>query len=131
MRVLALAIAFLAVAACGKSESKPAPDKDHADDHAEEHEHHEMGAMPPALDAFHKLLAPRWHAPAGEQRMTDACAAIPDFTKAAAAVGAAPLADAVKGLGDACAASPRDPAKFDAAFQKVHEAFHAQLGEHE
>nr|HEX4315145.1 hypothetical protein [Kofleriaceae bacterium] len=122
-------LAIVVVAACGTSDSKPTEPK-HEDGKHEEAEHHEM-AMPPALDAFHKILAPHWHAAPGDQRTTDTCNAIPDFTRGAATVGAAPLVDAVTGLADACAASPRDPAKFDAAFQKVHEAFHAQLGEHE
>jgi hypothetical protein len=98
-------------------------------------EHHDMSSLPPTLDAFHKLLAPLWHAPAGDQRMTDTCAGIPGFQTAAAAVGsaavpgAAALAGAVTKLADACAATPRDGARFDAAFAAVHDAFHGALGE--
>ena len=39
-------------------------------------------SMPPEIAKFHDVLAPRWHAEKGPQRMKDTCAAIPDFTRA-------------------------------------------------
>src|SRR5438309_2291228 len=64
----------LALAACSKSESAaPTPkDKPAA-------EHHEMSGMPPALDKFHAILAPRWHAQKGDERMKNTCEGVPDF----------------------------------------------------
>ena len=40
----------------------------------------------PEVVKFHDVLAPRWHAAKGEQRMKDTCAAIADFKTNAAAV---------------------------------------------
>jgi hypothetical protein len=120
----------IAAAGCGKTDSKPAP----AAEPGSASEHH-MPAMSPALDAFHKLLAPLWHAAPGEQRMADTCQLANGFQQDAARVGnetaggAPELIAAVKGLVDACAANPRTLAAFDAAFAKVHDAFHGMLGE--
>lgn len=129
----------LVLAACSKSESAaPAPKA------APPAEHHEMAGMPPALDKFHGILAPRWHAQQGEQRMKDTCGAIGEFQSGADAVAksksdpkwdaaAKDLVAAVTGLDTACKAN--DAAAFEPAFKKVHEGFHAMLeaggGEHE
>jgi hypothetical protein len=113
---------------CGKGDAKPEAKPGSG-------EHHEMANMPPAVNAFHEVLAPLWHAPKGDQRMTDTCAAIAGLQSGAAAVGSAKLAnapalvDAVGGLAAVCSATPRDAAKFDAAFAKVHDAFHSLMGE--
>src|SRR5256885_5738409 len=105
MRAVVFAVMLVA---CGKSDSAtPAPTKDPKPAAMEGHEHHE--GMPPALDKFHNLLAPRWHAQKGEQRMKDTCGAIGDFKSGADDVGKAKsdaawttaskaLADAVAGL---------------------------------
>ena len=102
-------------------------------------EHHE--ALPPALDAFHEILAPLWHAEAGEERTDRTCSAMDSFRTRAEAVRSSPpppaaesdsagwqsAADALGGsvdaLAAACAADGR-PA-FAESFERVHEAFHA------
>ena len=111
-----------------------------------------MAVMPPAIKAFHDVLAPRWHAEKGPGRMTDTCGAIPELRADADAIVAAPapegkdaaawstggkqLADAVGALDAPCKAS--DAAAFEAAFTEVHERFHGVMelamgghGEHE
>src|SRR2546423_7676325 len=122
----------LALAACSKSESAaPTPkDKPAA-------EHHEMSGMPPALDKFHAILASRWHAQKGPERMKNTCEGVPDFKTGAEAVAksksgdakwdaaAKQLVDAVAGLETACKAN--DAAAFEPAFAKVHDGFHAML----
>lgn len=101
----------------------------------------EHGNLRPELNAFHELLAPLWHAPAGAQRIADTCAAIDRFKAAADAVGKSTppvqtnadswtkatraLVAAVDDLAAACAA--KADAKFEAAFAKVHDAFHALM----
>jgi hypothetical protein len=100
--------------------------------------------MGPEMTKFHDVLAPRWHAEKGPQRMTDTCAAVPDFqSNAVALAGSAPpptsepaswatatkeLTDAVTGLEAACKAND---AEFETAFERVHTVFHAvmELGE--
>ena len=128
-----LVILIVAVAACGGKKSEPV---------AEKHdEHGEMANMPPTLAKFHDVLAPRWHAEKGDKRMTDTCAAIPDFTAGVTAIataappagadgtawtdGAGKLAAAVSALDDTC--KKHDAAAFETAFQGVHETFHGLL----
>lgn len=112
----------------------------------------EAPAMPPAIKAFHDVLAPRWHAEKGARRMADTCSAIAELRAGADAIVAAPapdgkdaaawstggkqLADAVGALDAPCKAS--DAAAFEAAFTEVHERFHGVMelaigghGEHE
>jgi hypothetical protein len=135
---VALVIA-LVVAACG-SKSKPEPVKP-----VEPAEHHEMAGMPPELGKFHDVLAPRWHAEKGPQRMKDTCAAVADFTAAAAALtkakppagadanawaaGTKELVDAVTGLKASCDGG--DATAFEPAFARVHNSFHALMEGHE
>jgi len=98
--------------------------------------------MPPELAKFHDVLAPRWHADKGAQRVTDTCKAIPEFKSNADAVakatpprtanadtwttGTKALVSAVAGLEHVCA-SPDQAVGFDEAFAKVHESFHKLL----
>jgi hypothetical protein len=98
-------------------------------------------AMPPAITAFHDVLAPRWHAEKGAKRMADTCSAIPELRASADAIVAAPapegrdaaawstggkqLADAVGALDAPCKAS--DAAAFETAFHDVHERFHGVM----
>ena len=130
---------FLVVlaAACGGKQAPAGADKP-----APMGEHPEMG---PEMTRFHDVLAPRWHAEKGAQRMADTCAAIGDFqTNAASIAGrAAPpsaeaaswttatkeLTEAVSGLDAACKANTVDV--FEPAFARVHTVFHAvmELGE--
>lgn len=101
----------------------------------------EMAGMPPELEKFHAVLAPRWHARSGPERMADTCGAIAEFHTTADAVAAAPaptgrdaaawsaggkqLTEAVAALDTACKA--HDAAGFEPAFTQVHERFHGLL----
>ncbi|HEY5952302.1 MAG TPA: hypothetical protein VIV40_42685 [Kofleriaceae bacterium] len=147
IRTLSLVI-VLAASACGGK--KPAPATTTTTQTAEGHEGHEghegmagmeHEGMPPEMTKFHDVLAPRWHADKGPQRMKDTCAALPEFhadadaiakstppTKANAdtwTTGTRALVDSVKGLDPVCKAN--DAAKFEEAFHKVHESFHGLM----
>lgn len=99
----------------------------------------EVAAMPPELQKFHAVLAPRWHAEHGPERIADTCGAIGELRAGADAVVAAPagrdaaawsaggkqLAEAVAALDATCQA--HDAAGFEPAFAQVHEQFHGLL----
>jgi hypothetical protein len=101
----------------------------------------EAAAMPPELQKFHAVLAPRWHARQGAERIADTCGAIGELRAGADAVVAAPapagrdaavwsaggkqLAEAVAGLDATCQA--HDAAGFEPAFAQVHDRFHGML----
>jgi hypothetical protein len=100
-----------------------------------------MAAASPELARFHDTLAPRWHAAAGPQRMTDTCEAIVRFHREAEAVAAArppdkadasawssggrKLTEAVVGLDATC--KSKDAVAFEPAFERVHETFHGLM----
>jgi hypothetical protein len=107
----------------------------------------EMDSMPPEIAKFHDVIAPRWHAEKGPQRMHDTCAALPDLHGAADALakstppttahadtwtaGTKELVAAVESLDTTCKSN--DATSFETAFAKVHESFHglmAQAGGH-
>ncbi len=127
-----LAIAILVAAACGGKQATPPGE--HHEDHADEH-----GTMTPELAKFHDVLAPRWHASKGEQRMSDTCGAVPEFRTDAEAIAKAPpagdaatwttrtqeLTDAVSALDATC--QSHDATAFELAFTKVHASFHAVM----
>jgi hypothetical protein len=146
IRNLSLTI-VLAAAACGGKKAAPATTAttQQAEGH-EGHEGHEMGEhpnMPAELAKFHDVLAPRWHAEKGAQRMKDTCAAVPEFKTDADAVakatpptqtnadtwttGTRALVASVGELETTCKAN--DTAKFEEAFHKVHESFHGLLAQ--
>lgn len=146
-RILTFAL-LLFGAACGGKDKAPATAT-----MAHEGSAHPEGAgsgsgdehanLPPELSAFHDLLAPRWHAAAGPQRMSDTCSAVAQFKSEADAVAKATppvsanadtwtkatraLVAAVADLDAACSA--KSDAKFEAAFAKLHEAFHALMSQ--
>ena len=145
IRTLTLTI-VLAAAACGGKKAAPATTT--TTQPAEGHEGHEGGKgehanMPAELAKFHDVLAPRWHADKGPQRMKDTCAALPEFkTDADALAKATPptqanadtwttgtraLIASLTELETTCKAN--DTAKFEEAFHKVHESFHGLLAQ--
>jgi len=149
---LVVAAAASGTGACSKSkapESAKAGDGSAAtapaDKPSQGAEHHEMNNLPPEVSKFHDVLAPRWHAEKGPQRMKDTCAAVPEMTTNAAAVAktTAPdgkdpavwsaatkeLVDAVANLKVSCDAN--DAAGFEPAFERVHHGFHGLMGAHE
>jgi hypothetical protein len=139
-------VVALFAAACG-GKSAPAAHAAHGESSGSaegpmaghEGEHDDMS---PELKKFHDALAPRWHATQGAKRMTDTCAAVPEFQSDADAIGKATppatanadtwtagtrsLVAAVGKLADACKTS--DSAKFEASFSDVHDAFHSLMG---
>jgi hypothetical protein len=138
-----LAILFL-VSACGGGKTEPAKPAPVADTKAGGDEH---ANMPPSLVKFHDVLAPRWHAAKGPERMKSTCDAMPDFTAGATAIATAPppenhadawtegagkLAAALQDLDATCKAN--DAVKFETAFEAVHVSFHGLMeasgGEH-
>ena len=141
IRSLSLAIA-LSAAACGGKKTAPATATTTTQPAEAGEEHKEPHAgMPAEMTKFHDVLAPRWHSEKGPQRMKDTCAALPEFKNAADAIakatppekanadtwtaGTRALVDSVAGLEPPCKAN--DTAKFEAAFHKVHESFHALM----
>src|SRR5678815_1529463 len=56
-----------------------------------------------AIDAFHDVLAPLWHAPESPERVAHTCAAVASMESKAQDVGDAPLVEAVHALGADCA----------------------------
>jgi hypothetical protein len=134
-----LASILVLAAACGGS-PKPAPAP------APMGEQGEMAHATPELMKFHDVLAPRWHAAKGPERMTATCGAIADFSTGADAIAKAPAGDPgrwaqeAKELTDAVAAmkivcETKDVTKFETAFANVHQEFHELLevaeGKHE
>ena len=136
----ALSFVIVLVAACG---SKPAPATQTpaatpttpmagGDEHDQ---------MMPEIAKFHDVLAPRWHAEKGPQRMADTCGAMPEMqADADALVKAAPpmgadaavwtgktkeLTDAVVALDGTCKSN--DATTFEGAFERVHVGFHGVL----
>jgi hypothetical protein len=135
-------ILALALAACGSKQ--PAPASASAAKPVPVEEHTKMG-MSPELAKFHDVLAPRWHAEKGPQRMSDTCNAIGELKSGADAIAKAPrpatanpdawtagsheLVASVAGLERQCELGARgEPSSgFDQAFEEVHESFHHLL----
>lgn len=137
---------LLAVAACGGKPATPATATPAAAPPAtpaahDQRDPHDEMAMPPELAKFHDVMAPRWHAEKGPQRMTDTCAALPDLHADADALakstppraanadtwtaGTKHLVEAVAGLESTC--KSKDSSGFETAFGKVHASFHGLL----
>ena len=134
-------VLVLALVGCGGKAGSSEPleasrdPQPHATGHAAapagEQEGHGEHAPTGAVGKFHDVLAPRWHAAKGPQRMTDTCAALPQFHDGAAAIaaeagaevkaGADELAAAVDALDATCRA--KDAAGFEPAFERVHASF--------
>jgi hypothetical protein len=113
----------------------PAPPAPPAPAPAAGHDH--GTGLPPALDRFHGILAPLWHADAGAQRQKDTCAAMPDFQRGADEIAAAPVpagldaaawtsaaADLRAKVAATSAQCAGPQAGFDAAFSALHDAYH-------
>lgn len=79
--------------------------------------------------AFHAVLAPLWHAPAGKERTSNACAKSAQLDLLAKAIpteNAAGLQEVTAMFKEKCASSPQDA---EAVFGKLHDAFH-KVSEH-
>ena len=89
----------------------------------EKHENH-AHAFAKDVDAFHAVLAPLWHAPAGIGRTKSACAKVEELANLAAAIhsgDAKPLLASVGALKTQCQAGSTD---IDGAFSRLHDEFH-------
>ena len=89
----------------------------------EKHEGHEHN-FSRDVDAFHGALAPLWHAQSGIDRSRQVCVQankLENLAKGIQGADTKPLVDSIAALRLECQMSP---AKIDAAFAQVHEAFH-------
>ncbi|HTJ45021.1 MAG TPA: hypothetical protein VL463_23095 [Kofleriaceae bacterium] len=137
MRIWIASLLF--AAACGGKTTVEQPYDTHSHGVGEHHdmemEHHGVGVA--EIDTFHETLAPVWHAPEGDQRHKDACAAVPKMKEQAAAIvgraradhagwegNANALVTAVDKLGESCAGTGDG---FDEKFSAVHDAYHALM----
>lgn len=136
MRNFTLAIILVLAAACGGKAKGGGGGGGGGAEHAAHHD-----KLTPELAKFNDAIAPTWHAPKGEQRAKDACAAADqlDANAGEAAKGVAPTgADAekwtagMKQLTDAVAAlkasCTENAAGAEPAFERVHEALHNLIG---
>lgn len=141
--MIRIVVVAAVLAACGSKQPAPAAPAHTDTGMSGEHDMASMEAgMSPEMKAFHDVLAPRWHADKGPQRMKDTCTALPDFQRDADAIAKATpprsahadtwtastkqLVAAVGELDTTCKAN--DATSFEAAFQKVHESFHGVMG---
>ena len=141
MRKAKVVVMVVLAAACGgKSRG---PENGGGADHAAHHD-----KLTPELAKFNDAIAPTWHAPSGEQRAQDACAAVDQLEANAGEVAAAQaptravadqwssgtkeLTESVAGLKTACGS---DPAAVEPALDRVHETLHGLIelagGHHE
>ncbi|RIX46217.1 MAG: hypothetical protein D3M94_10980 [Rhodocyclales bacterium GT-UBC] len=90
---------------------------------AQDHGHHHHG-FAPDVDAFHAVLAPIWHAPAGKARADKACASTAEFARLAGAIKSADAKGLQSSIERLQATCRERPAEVDASFAKVHDAFH-------
>jgi hypothetical protein len=146
---LSILVLALALAGCSKKDAEPTTNPEPtattdgtkpAGEHQGEpaHEHHFEGAV----ESYHAVLSPLWHAEAGEQRTNDTCAAAADLVAKAGAIEAEPVPAAAGGKEDAwnanaaalTAASKEletvcagNRATFDATFGKLHDSFHTLI----
>jgi hypothetical protein len=91
-----------------------------AEDKRERHPH----AFAKDVDALHAALAPLWHAQPGKERARNVCAQVERLDGLAREIrsgDARAMLASIEGLKAQCLASP---AEIDAAFAKVHDAFH-------
>jgi hypothetical protein len=140
------ALSILLLAGCGGAQPSTEAHGHHAGGEHHHHGgegHHHAHDFPPAVDAFHDVLAPAWHSAPGETRRAAGCAAVPTLRErvgpiaaevpegvdaAAWSSAASTLASSIETLAQACESAP-DTA--ETRFSELHDAFHAlieQLG---
>lgn len=89
----------------------------------DKHENH-LHSFAGDVDALHAVLAPLWHAPKGKERSQKVCTQAGKLANLAGDIHGAdtgPLVESIAALKLQCQANP---AKVDAVFARVHEAFH-------
>lgn len=115
LRVSLLCLFVAPALACGASTPTPVAGGEH-------------GALPPALEAFHAVLAPVWHGGTGAPRVEKACTNAKALQEKASPTGDGELAAATAALDAACA-TPGRP-EVEAKLTVVHERFHALAERH-
>ena len=93
----------------------------HGNGHSGKGGHHE--GLSPALNDFHGVIAPVWHAPAGKERIEKACSNSKALVEKAQATGDAELVAAAGAIDPACAKDGRPDV--EAKLSAVHDRFHA------
>ena len=91
-----------------------------ANDKGEQHPH----AFARDVDALHAALAPLWHAQPGKERARNVCTQVERLDGLAREIRSGDtkaMLASIAGLKAQCLANP---AEIDAAFAKVHDAFH-------
>jgi hypothetical protein len=87
-----------------------------------EHEHaHDFSKD---VDAFHSVLAPLWHAQAGNERSQRVCEQASKLESLAMEIHHRDSAALVKSVATLKVQCQTNPADVDAAFSRVHDAFH-------
>jgi hypothetical protein len=76
------------------------------------------------VDAFHSVLAPLWHAPAGKERSQRVCEQAPRLEGLAAEIRHAEAPALVKAVAALKSQCQTNPVEVDAALAHVHDAFH-------
>lgn len=76
------------------------------------------------VDAFHSVLAPLWHAPAGKERAQNTCAQTSRLDQLARDIRSADAKPLVASIGNLQTQCQTHPSDIDAALKQVHQAFH-------
>ena len=128
---VAASLSFTFTFACGGATPAPgAPSETTSSEHGEHGEHAaEHGAMAPALQEFHGVLAPVWHSPEGAARAEKTCANVKALEEKARATADAELVAATTALEPACAKDGRPDV--EAKLTAIHSRFHALAEKHE
>jgi hypothetical protein len=119
-----LACTLFALAACAGGAANQNPDPTPNANPVAKDDHAPLKGGTP-VSAYHDRLAPLWHAPKGDKRVTDTCAAADDLIKRARDTSDAALVTASEDLKATCATPDRKD--FEAKFSTVHDAFHAVM----
>jgi len=138
MKNLMVLVIALAAACGGKAEQTTTPtDTTATATHADHHD-----GLTPELAKVNDVMTAVWHAPAGEQRMTDGCAAVSQLNlnidelvaapapanvdAAAWTAGTTELQSAGQMVLGQC--DVKDATAFDRELTRTHEALHALIG---
>lgn len=92
---------------------------------AEKHRH----SFARDVDALHEVLGPLWHAPKGKERAENVCAQASKLESLSREIHSGDSGALLASIADLKVQCKSDPSDIDAAFSRVHDAFH-HLAEH-
>lgn len=92
---------------------------------AEKHRHN----FAQDVDALHEVLGPLWHAPKGRERAQNVCAQAGRLESMSREIHSGDTRALLASIADLKAQCKSDPSGVEAAFSRVHDAFH-HLAEH-